>query len=177
MHKAITYSKIKQLFDYGKDGFLIRKTNKKKVGTKSTNGYMQMAINNKSFYIHRLVWMWHNGYFPENIIDHINRNVADNRIENLREVSFSCNLRNSKNRKDNTSGVKGIYWNKRGKRWMFRININGKEKYLGLYIDFDEAVLVRLAAEQCLDWSYCNSNSSAYQYAIKNKLIKKGRKV
>lgn len=45
-----------------------------------------------------------------------------------------------------------------------QIAVNGKVKCLGTYTDFDEAVCTRLAAEQCLDWSGCDSNSPAYIY-------------
>ena len=45
--------------------------------------------------------------------------------------------------------------------------INYKKIYLGIYKDFDEAVCVRLAVEQCVNWEGCDSNSPAYQYVQK----------
>lgn len=131
------------------------------------DGYIIIQINNKRYYAHRLAWFYYYGYFPENFIDHINKNTTDNRICNLREVSNQCNLRNSKNRCDNKSTVTGINWNKEKSKWEVKININQKTFYLGRFIDFNEAVSTRLAAEQCLDWPDCNSNSTAFKYVKK----------
>ncbi len=113
---------------------------------------------------------WPNGYMPENEIDHTNRNRSDNRIENLREVSRSCNRKNTGNQKNNSSGVKGVH--KSGQSgWSAHIG-NGKEQhYLGYTKDFEEAVLLRLAAEQCLGWSGCDLASPAYQYALSHGLV------
>lgn len=141
-------------------------------GSKATHGYLSVGINGKNHYVHRIVWLLHHGYLPENEIDHINRNKADNRIENLREVSTQCNRRNYGTCKKNTSGVKGISWHKDAKKWMPGITINKRGYNLGLYKDFNEAVLARLAAEQCLDWQGCDSSSSAYKYAISHGLVR-----
>jgi len=117
--------------------------------------------------------MWHNGYFPENDIDHINMIKHDNRIENLREVSRSCNIRNSGNRKCNTSGVKGVHWVNRFKKWQSRIGIDKLRFSLGYYNDFNNAVLARLTAEICLNKQECKAYSPAYKYAIKHNLIRR----
>lgn len=173
-----TQARATKMFSY-KNGFLIRKTKPRNgtnvgaiVGSKHNKGYLTVRIDDKSYLIHRLVWLWHKGYFPENCVDHINGIKTDNRIENLREISNQCNVRNCGNHKDNTSGVKGISWNSRKRLWSADIGVFRKHKSLGCYKDFSEAVLVRLAAEQCLGWEGCESSSPAYQYAIKNNLIK-----
>ncbi len=80
---------------------------------------------------------------------------------------MSCNMRNTGNRKDNSSGAKGIYWNKKDKKWMARININNKIKYIGSYNDLNEAVLARSSAEQYFNWADYGLNDPA--------LIQKGR--
>ena len=177
----LTQKRTKELFDY-QDGSLIRKTNKqghKGVGSiaggLTKSGYLRTTIDYKLYLNHRLVWLWHYGYFPENGLDHIDKDPSNNRVENLREVSRTCNARNCGNHKNNTSGVKGICWNKTRKRWMSRIRVIGDEKFLGVYKDFFEAVLARLAAEQCLEWEGCDSSSPAYQYAVKHKLIRGNR--
>ena len=87
----------------------------------------------------------------------------------LNEVHWN-NMRNCGNRKDNTSGVKGINWDKKSKKWKAQIRVYGKF-YLGCYKHLHNAVLARLAAEQCLGWPGCDSASPAYRYAVKNKLI------
>lgn len=108
------------------------------------------------------------GYWPENDIDHKDKIKHHNCIRNLRETSRQCNMRNMGNRKDNTSGVKGIHWDKLNKKWKTQISINRKRKTLGYYKDFDNAVCARLAGEQCVGWEGCDSNSPAYQYVKEN---------
>lgn len=167
----VTYDRVRELFDYREDGELIRKVTvgkgRSKIGMKAGclgRGYFMTGVDGKLYKNHRLIWLWHYGYFPENLIDHIDRNAQNNRIENLREVSGSCNLRNTGNPENNTSGVKGICWNKNFKRWIPRITVNSKLYNLGRFEDFAEAVAHRLAAEQCLNWEGCDINSPAYQF-------------
>lgn len=50
--------------------------------------------------------------------------------------------------KNNTSGVKGVTWNKNHKKWEVYISIHGKRKYLGNYDDLAEAQQVRQLAEE-----------------------------
>lgn len=98
------------------------------------------------------------------MLDHIDRKILNNRIENLREVSNSCNMRNTGNPSTNTSGVKGVCWNKSKNKWRAEIKINSRMTHLGYFTDFTEAVAHRLAAEQCLNWECCDGCSPAYQF-------------
>jgi hypothetical protein len=134
------------------------------VGAKNSCGYLMICIDGIQLAAHRLAWLYTYGYIPENEIDHINRTKTDNRIENLREVSRSCNIRNRVNSKNNTSGIKGVSWAKERQQWIVRIMVNCREINIGRFDDFSEAACARLAAEQCVDWSGCDSSSSAYKY-------------
>lgn len=71
------------------------------------------------------------------MVDHINGDTLDNRISNLRLCNNTQNQRNQKLNKANSSGYKGVSWHKTNKRWMARIKISGKLKYLG-YFEFVE---------------------------------------
>ena len=137
-------------------------------GTKKPDGYVAIAVDKNIYLAQRLAWLYEYGYFPENDIDHINRDKADNRIKNLREVSRQCNARNCGNIKSNTSGIKGVYWFKRLKKWEVRITIDQKNIFLGLFSDYSDAVCARLAGEQCVGWSGCDSSSPAYKYVYEN---------
>lgn len=75
------------------------------------------------------------GYWPTNVIDHINRDKADNSISNLREATISMNLFNSAKRKTNKSGYKGVV--RYGDKWRSHITINYKKVWLG-YFDSPE---------------------------------------
>ena len=64
-----------------------------KVGTRSYSGYLKCTFKRKEYYVHRICWYLHHGYWPTQI-DHINHDRADNRIENLREVNSQQNNMN-----------------------------------------------------------------------------------
>lgn len=172
---TITQEKVRNLFDYKSEGNLFWRSHRSNIRAGSSagyvdrNGYIVVKIDGKKYFLHRLIFLYFKGYLPENEIDHINRIRTDNRIENLREVSRQCNVRNTGNRSDNKSGVKGVRWIEQDKKWLARIVSNQKCISLGYYEDFDDAVCARLAAEQCLGWAGCDSSSPAYQW-VKNKI-------
>lgn len=82
---------------------------------------------------HRLAWMIVHGDLPCGEIDHINRNRADNRIANLRDVSRAINLRNQTMYDRNTSGVTGVHWHKLAGKWRAESRIDGRYHHLGLF--------------------------------------------
>ena len=86
---------------------------------------------------HRLIWLWHGKELPI-IIDHINGNLLDNRIENLRTADVASNGWNSKIKSDNTSGVRGVSWCNTYKKWVVQLFKNNK-KLTARFKDFDEA--------------------------------------
>ena len=176
---SLTYERVRELFDYREDGFLIWnvcKAKRIKIGDVAgsfdkTHGYHIVGVNGRLYKAHRLIWLWHHGYMPEGELDHINKIKYDNRIENLREASSMCNKRNISNPKDNKTGVKGVRIE--SGVWQARITVNRKQYHLGSHKDFDEAALHRLAAEQCLGWAGCDSSSPSYRYAVRSGLIQR----
>ena len=91
----------------------------------------------KMVYMHREV-----NKTPEGMdTDHINGDTLDNRKVNLRTCTRSENMMNSGLRSDNSSGFKGVSWNKRAKKWVAYIRSSpGNRVYLGLHDDVDDAV-------------------------------------
>lgn len=71
--------------------------------------------------------------------DHINGNKLDNQSKNLRICSHSNNQRNTVKKSNNTSGYKGVSWDKSFKKWASSINIDGRRKKLGRFNDPVEA--------------------------------------
>ena len=65
--------------------------------------------------------------------DHINRNGLDNRRENLRICNGAENRRNTIKRKDNTSGFKGVAWDRANSKWQARIKVNSRQLFLGRF--------------------------------------------
>lgn len=100
--------------------------------------------NGKDFLLHRYVMNAKEG----ELIDHINGDKLNNRKSNLRPVNKSQNAMNSKIPINNTSGVKGVYWDKRSNKWESAIHINGKKKSLGYFKDKEEAIRIRKQAEK-----------------------------
>lgn len=81
-------------------------------------------------------------YGDGRMCDHKNRNGIDNQKDNLREATKSLNVRNSGIYKNNSSGYKGVKWQKSTKTWVAYKRVNGIQTYLGSYKDPAEASLV-----------------------------------
>lgn len=173
--KKLTQERVCVLFNY-MDGELFWKVRRSGLrngavaGSPNSSGYLIIMVDGKRYLAHRLIWLYYHGYMPELDVDHINRNRLDNRVENLREVSRSCNTRNSGNYMTNKSGVKGVHWAADRGKWMAHIKVFGNDHHLGQYDDFLEAVCHRLAAEQALNWAGCDSSSPSFQYVKKHLL-------
>jgi len=103
------------------------------------DGYQSILVAGRYYKAHRLVWLYVYGYLPDTDIDHINQEESDNRLSNLRLASRSKNNCNSKLRSDNTSGIKGVSWNKEKKKWHAYISHEGEFIKLGMYSSIDEA--------------------------------------
>ena len=146
---ALTQEEAHRLFEY-RDGMLFWKEKPKcsrktdgslEAGTVTTGGYKKFTLQQKKYYVHQIVFLMQHGYTPP-VVDHIDGNTTNNRIENLRASDKAKNACNSKTRKDNTSGCRGVAWHKKSNKWMVQVVQNKKPKYLGLYEDFEFACLV-----------------------------------
>ncbi len=124
---------------------------RKRAGCFDKHGYRQISfrINGKYrlFFEHRLIWLWHHGHFPEGEIDHIDGVKDNNNITNLRAVDRAENGKNQRIHKNNKSGVMGVHWHKVAKKWQAAIYAEGENFYLGLFIDKQDAIKARKAAE------------------------------
>lgn len=172
----ITQDQVKRLFDYDDSGNLIWKIRPNSkvsigdiVGTLNKKiGYLYTRVSGHIIAVHRIIFLWHYGYLPENDIDHIDKNRLNNKIENLREISRVCNSRNCNVSKNNKSGISGVSYNTKRDRYCVSITVNYKQYSIGSITDFDEAVCLRLAIEQCLNWNNCDNSSSAAIYVKKH---------
>lgn len=108
-------------------------------------GYKAGAIFGQTVLAHRVAWLMHFGEWPL-VVDHINGKPSDNRICNLRNVSQAENTRNARLRSDNTSGVPGVQWAKRERRWLASVYLSGKRISLGSFNCIDEAIEKRNSA-------------------------------
>lgn len=154
----LTADRLRELFHYDAetgvftrrlpDGYKGQRVRNKAVGCRNTINYIVIYIG-KLFLAHRLAWLYTYGAWPTRDIDHINGDRSDNRICNLREATRSENNQNQrKARKDNkSSGVLGVSWYERDKKWKPQISINGKRVYLGYFDTIAEARAAYLKAK------------------------------
>lgn len=118
-----------------------------KAGAIRPDGYIQISINGKLYIASRLAWFYMNGVWPENEIDHRDRDKANNRWENLREANRSQNVANCGLRSDNTTGFKGVRFDPRKKSpYQVRIHVNGAQKHVGYFGTLVEAAAAYEAA-------------------------------
>ena len=153
--QSLTQDLLRELFDYNPETGLLTnrfdRTNVCKedpVGSDHGDGYLCVGINNRIYYLHRLVWMYVNGEFPPHEIDHINGIRDDNRIDNLRAVTRLENQRNQKLRVTNKSGVNGVSWDKKMNKWKACVSVKGKTVNLGHFVRKGDAILARRIANE-----------------------------
>lgn len=115
----------------------------KNAGYKNKKGYFALNIGGVTYCSHRIAWALHYNFWPTNQIDHIDHNRANNKIGNLRDVTNTENQRNCGMAKTNTSGYTGVYWYEPTRKWCARIWVNGKNHYLGYFIQIEDASLAR----------------------------------
>lgn len=111
----------------------------KEAGTVLSCGYRVIKLNGTPYYAHRIVWKIITGNDVIDCIDHIDGDRLNNKFENLREATPSQNAWNARLRSNSYSGFKGASFNKKLGKWVSRIRVDGKEKYLGLFESAEQA--------------------------------------
>lgn len=115
----------------------------KAAGRITSSGYRNIKVMGEAFQAHRLIWKLVTGEDPGEI-DHKNRNKLDNRMENLRVVSRSENMRNKGVNANNACGEKHIHWMPKLQRWTVQLMVPGKgQRQLAWCKTLGEAVAVR----------------------------------
>lgn len=139
---------LKELLNYNPDIGIFTWANDRKcvkagtkAGTITNQGYVRIKILDKVYMAHRLAWLYVYGKLPNDMIDHINHDKADNRIENLREATNQQNQFNKPKSKYSKSNYKGISFHKKSNKWLAQININKVNTYLGIFDTEEEAAL------------------------------------
>lgn len=159
MKVELTAERLREVLHYCPEtGIFMRKvstTNRVKVGdvagSPNQKGYINIMVDGRLYPAHRLVWLHEHGRWPDAQIDHINGVKTDNRIANLREATNGQNKQNMRSaRADNESGLLGVRWHKRDRRWHARIMVDGAPKHLGSFGTSNEAQAAYLSAKRQL---------------------------
>lgn len=146
MKQHVTQSELKELFTYDPETGNLHWIKSPRpqtpagavAGSTHVTGYIKIRINRVAYQGHRLIWLFNYGSLP-GVIDHVDGDPLNNRLSNLRESSRLTNMFNAKKRKDNTSGVKGVSWDKRSGKWAARLSILGKPKHVGYFGSLEQA--------------------------------------
>ena len=117
------------------------------------DGYYEVRLRGlKKYRVHKLIWLYCHGILPDyskgELIDHIDRDRTNNKIENLRLVDHKGNSKNIGLSKRNTSGIKGVSWNRQCNKWEARIS----NRRIAFFSNMEDAVAARLAKEKELGY-------------------------
>jgi hypothetical protein len=103
--------------------------------------HVNLSGKKTSMKLHRLILD-----VPQNKqVDHINHNPLDNRKSNLRIVEHFENSQNRRLRKDNKTGIRGVYWDNHHRKWKAKVTVKQKCVYQGY---FDDIKLAEQAANE-----------------------------
>ena len=148
----LTQSRLKELLHYNQNTgeFLWLKTVNSRAmfgsiaGYDNPAGYSYIRVDNTGYLAHRLVFLYMEGAFPPDQVDHINRDKHDNRWCNLRHADRYLNHSN----KCTNNKFIGVYWRKGRDRWCARTrNVNGRHKIIGSFKTHLAACYARHAYE------------------------------
>lgn len=151
----LTHSRLIQALVYEPDtGRFYHRSSGKIAGTYNGEGYRIVSIDGVRYQCARLAWMYVHGFFPQKLIDHVNRIRDDDRIVNLREADRAQNTRNSKVRIDCQSGAKNICYEKNKDLYRVVFTVGGKQKKFGRYRDLEKAKQIAAELRRQIDGEF-----------------------
>ena len=127
-------------------------------GHKDADGYIVIRLSGKLYRAHRLAWLFINGDWPPFHLDHIDCNRENNRASNLRPCSRSENQCNRGKPKNNTSGFKGVTFDKQTGKFKAQIALHGKNHALGRFSKPEDAAEAYRSAAEKLHVEFARTN-------------------
>jgi hypothetical protein len=99
----------------------------------SQRGYRYIKIDRRVYSEHQLAWFYVTGRWGRPMIDHRDRDITNNRWNNLRRATASQNNANRCRPRHNSSGYKGVSFCRRSGQWEAQIGWNGQNIHLGYF--------------------------------------------
>lgn len=142
----LTADRARELLEYSVQhrGLIWRVTRSKAkagslAGRPDKDGYLIIGIDGKRYKAHRVVYLMHHGAFPDGDVDHIDCDKQNNLIENLRVADASQNRCNVRLQVVNSTGFKGVHFNKNARRYRSIIKFKGETRFLGYFDNPEDA--------------------------------------
>ena len=145
---SLTQARLKELLDYdpetGVFTWLERSAlpqwNARFAGTRAgaitslrhrRSAYLQISVDRRLYLAHRLAWLWINGSWPDDQIDHRDCDGLNNRLGNIRTCTSRQNHGNTRTHRRNKAGLKGVA--PAGNKYAAYIQISGATEYIGTF--------------------------------------------
>jgi len=126
-------------------------------GLRLDQGHVRVRIDGRPYYAHRVIFLMMTRRWPRHEIDHRNGIPSDNRWINLREATRAQNGRNRRTQRNNTSGIKGVRFNKRAQKWVASIRADSRSLHLGLHGTREQAAAAYASAAQIYHGEYARA--------------------
>jgi hypothetical protein len=147
----ITFEQATERFSYFSDtGEVIDRRTGDEAGKVEKNrrtSYRKFYFGNVTLRSHQVAWLLFYGSWPDGEIDHRDGDGLNNRIANLRCGTRTQNQRNQRLQVRNKSGVRGVCFHSRTKRWQASIGVGGKRLFIGRFRTVEAAAAARKEAE------------------------------
>lgn len=163
--KSLTQARLKEVLEYSPELGTFKWLTEKKTGkhdafklhmagdlvSNAGHPYPRVTIDGERHYLHRLAWLYMEGEWPKEEIDHQDGDKTNIKWNNLRSASSTLNKQNTrKPRSHNKSGHLGVSWDAKREKWTARIKVDGTYRYLGRFLLVEQAAQTYLDAKRQL---------------------------
>lgn len=154
----LTLAELQNLLDYNPDTgeftWLVNRGRMAPAGSKAgclrMSGYVQIIVDGKTYSAHRLAWLFVNGKWPDQEIDHIDGVRSNNAIRNLRDVDMYTNRENRRVATyRSASGLIGVSPRANGK-WLSQIQVRGRKMHIGTFDTAEAAHAAYVTAKRAM---------------------------
>ena len=161
LRQVLRYSPIVGVFEWRVAGRRIRPGFL--AGTVVTGGYIRIGVDRRAYPAHQLAWLYMTGDWPDGPIDHIDGDPSNNAFSNLRLASFAQNSANSRRNSSNTSGVKGVSYDRRRGKWRAVIRSKGRVVFDKSFDSIELAEAAITEARQEVHGEFANHGLHKYE--------------